>query len=212
MNIDDQKLDELLRDVPVPPNLKSRLREIPTSGSLVDDRDERPTIKTPVQKIFNKQRLVLVAAIAASLLAIVAGSIWFELIVNSNHTLTNAETGGDDPQSVNNEDSSLSSSSQEESLDVFEMRMAMLEQQLHELKMQTLRAELQGLRNQPGRKRDNRYVDPMAIESVIESVAGQMPMYVAGDLKEARSNMVSVISRYPDTRGAQLAQMFLAEN
>ena len=200
--LNDEQLSEMLRQVAVPDNLKQQLKEI--ASDTVERREETPGHRNG----FPSSLWVLAASLAA-----VATVVGITLWVNSpdpDSTLADgpvmvspAPRQGAPPESSSappNPDRSAASrrlADHTDTMDDIESRLelqeiARLEARLNEL--QQAEHRLQSLED---------------VDSVVLAVADQTVMPLGGRPQRAEAAMSQIISRYPDTRGAQMAREFL---
>lgn len=183
MNIDDSKLDKLLRDVEIPVDLKPRLRKIPKEA----------TIETVPRS--RKKTLIAVLAVAASLLILCSVPI---LLNEMNKSRLNPGLSMDKPDTE---------STDEDQASALANQAAEIEQRIHALKMNQLRSRLHALKSE-----QHQLSDPNEVNSIVEVVSGQTPNLLFGDTRTTREKMALIIEEFPGTTGAELAQQFLAEN
>ena len=206
--INDDQIDSLLRDVEVPGNLKDRLRTIPSS---VDQSGE--IILKTTGSTSGWMKPILAFALAATLLAIAAFFAW-PLIMGNDDPIngtdvaktgeTKLEPGGTlvSPEKLEPE---VKSSLVALELEAIVQTQHDIDATLHEMEMLVLREKLARLSNTTSRIS----LAPKEYQSMVFAIADQTILDLGGSDEIVKRDMTYVINRYPNTRGAEIAQEFL---
>lgn len=241
MNIDpyklsDSTLDDLIRDVNVPVELKDELKKLSAShttavpiakepgkdGARSATKSELPKRKTGSARERHGFRAVIALAAALTVLGLgwFAANRWSanpaETAAGSRNELDSSEPTGD-RQLENNLDSEGHESPALENLDSaeltasFESNQDQLEFLLEKLKQQNLSKQRSGsVARTPARYGNSKY-DPVEMDSVILALADQSQLAFGGSIQSVQSDMKNVIDRYAGSAGEEYAKQFLIQ-
>lgn len=196
-NPEDRQLDDLLRQVEVPQDLKAKLHKLPKAISM---NGVRPAPMPSIDS--GKKHWPRLFLLAATLLGVSAFFAWPFLGSSPSET---SKTNKGDGQLVTDKanpilDLQLDLKQVENlqtQIDVALARLeiSQLEQRLQEL--QTTSVESLGQRQHT---------------SIILAMADQTVLDLGGSPTSVHSNMVSVIDNFPGSMGAEIAQQFLDQH
>lgn len=211
----DEQLDELLRDIDVPQDLKSVLKQIPSSDGLDDGKvglkdgasnaEEEPTWTGALLGLILAASLIGVGLFIGSASlpetdkdSPVAKSPTTEVEKNGDEL-----KNGDEPEPKSAVRPTNVGLAQSE-IDAREIRQ--LEAQIHAIKIAQMEAELFEIERTTAVQ-----VDQREVESVIAAVAEQYSVPLGMPEAKAKSRMAQVIEQFPGTRGAEMAQSYLEQ-
>ena len=186
MNDDDKKLDALLADIEVPPDLKDQLRRIPQNDvqrSEVVAKDQSLAKRSH----YNGRRLGLLA-IAAGLTGIAAYFAW--------------------PQPK----ARIADSDQIEILESTQNQMQTRWEQIDELFDQVEIERLTSLVENTRGRQTLALLPDREIQAFVVSMSDQSAVYHGASVESVRADMSRVIAQYPGTHGARIAKQFLSDN
>lgn len=192
----DEQLDAMLRDVQIPADLKSRLKQIPDSLPST----EQQTIRSPART--SSKAPWLSYLLAASLLAAATFATTRFLSKNNRpaapeSVATTAIPGPENDLMI--ADSNSESNAQDQQLQK-------LQAEIQELEIARLESELLRLQSL-----DNARLSQHEVESVIMALAPEHSINLGGKESYVRSELARVQTQYPNTRGAALAGKILQE-
>jgi hypothetical protein len=194
MNLDDRKLEHWLRDVDVPDSLIDQLLVLPDDGATRTSQRVRAVAWTTA-----------ILALAASLAGIVllvrrsGGGERMEIAgrPQSDPTVASDRVIGEPADSANRASRWLA----EWRADLRQVDRALRAERLRELSEQ-----LDSLGSKP-------WFEPLAIEqrtSLVASLSALSALERGADRAWVRNEMLRVIESYPRTRGAEIAERFVA--
>ena len=189
MKLDDQQLDQLLSDVPVPDTLKQQLHKVP---------DLNPTSDLPEQRRrsgWMTAALVSGGLIAASLVVMI--SLYF----NTNSPVTVKPS---DPDPLTPEQKAGVAQKLEE----IEMATLEIQQQLRHLELQRKRQQLEQLR---ASTLPVVALQPRDQTSLILSLSQQAALEWGADSTSVRDELIQVSRDYPNSLGSEKADQILRD-
>lgn len=224
MNPDDQQLDALLRDVPVPADLAARLKRI-SQGTEIPVSPPRPSP-------WKSAGWITGLAIAASLLGIVAWLAWpagqgdeplivaekespdsgAPLVVES--TEPESASPGDLPNppgpepDMRGDDPVLASTPPMTAAQV----AAQIEQLTWDIELHQQRMQLARLRARARNDVPASVLNAAETRSLVAFTAHRSALDWGADPMTIRDDMQSIIESYPETSGAERARQFLASS
>ena len=207
---EDDRLNQLLRDVPIPADLKKELRLIPKgqqAASFVESR------RAESRLVDLRHSRIAWLSIATAMLAMASLLVLVNRQGTNNHHSNTAQNPnqpiGESDKRAGGVDKTLTSVDQGAS------RIDELRFQLLQLRLKVLTERLQS-ENETRVEQDRidltRLVNQDELKSISEAVAGQSALYLNGDVNTVRENMRAVVANYPDSKGSLLAEQFLSNN
>ena len=213
--IDDERLDQLLRDVVVPAELKSSLLRIPELATphLDNAENAETTSLTPLTKSTSQTSSWIALVLAASLL--LAIGLGVSVALNDNSVATVAEVESDPveiPESVVTQDSPSNAvtggvSAESSELALIQAEIDAVSTVLQQMKILRIRGELAALKTQ-----QRGQLSPVEESSMIVALSEQTSIPLGGSVEQVATRMGSVIKRFPGSRGSKIAEDFLASN
>lgn len=191
--ITDQQLDDMLRDVRVPGDLKERLLQIPHAVQ----QDQSLVQLTDVATSDQKQTRWLPYVLAATLL-ILAG------IAATQWPANNQNTPDVTAKQDSNPDNSPNDESPTNELTEYQAKLAAYEAEIQRLELEQANTE-QLLAQSAARS----YLDPNDISSMIMALAPEYSQELGGTKMDIKTEMALVLDEFPQTRGAELAEQML---
>lgn len=198
----DEQLDAMLREVQVPSELKSRLRQIPDSATRHQE-GAMPVERTLPSSPQPFQTPWLSYVLVASLLGVAAFVAAKFLPSNPN----NPDRGQIASTSTNRIEKNRISNMPEPTtakLNEQDRELQMLEAEIQALEIARLESELLQLETLGNQRLSNNEV-----ESMILALAPEYSIPLGGKKADVRSEMARVLKEYPNTRGAVLAAKIL---
>lgn len=215
--LNDEQLDALLGNLEVPADLKDQLRKITSSNSGVI------VLHTKSQQTWINGRML---AIAATLLA-VAGFLSWSWITAPNAVAPSVVKGKTNPEGIgdvkepgkveaekkeedgngkrpSDANSRLANATDSNPADLESRHQDQIDALMQDIELQNLRYRLAKLEST-----SSSYLPPNEYESIVQVVAHRSSLELGGDESRIRNEMLSVISQYPETRGAELAQQYV---
>jgi hypothetical protein len=199
-------LDDLLRDIKVPADLKSKLKAIP---ALVETNTATASVE---QTETRRNHSAFAFLLAASILGIAAFFTWPLLFPNDDPVANKTETNQLDVEIENNDsENTLEDNS---GLDIDNPTLAtnddsvssleLIQETLDELEIKRLEARLEQLNS-----RQQNQLAQNEMTSMILALADQTVVDLGGPKELANESMVKIIDQFPNTQGAVIAQQFL---
>ena len=176
--ITDQQLDDMLRDVQVPVDLKDRLLKIPHTA-----QQNHSVVSLPDAALAELPRNRWLPYVLAATLLIIAGGVATRWLPNNNPSTPDIIA----KQNDNNEPFQDLAAREAENLTIEQSRIEQL--LVH------------------GSARS--YLDPEDIASMIMALAPEYTVELGGSKTDLESEMVLVREKFPQSRGADLAQQIL---
>lgn len=201
----DDQLDELLRDVVIPSDLKSRLKQI-SSETELDGADAGPTIAR-LESNNKSNTSWMVFVLAASLIGIglfVAYQFWASV---EDGGVQNQKIANIDVPIIEKTNESTESIEFENSLAKFLEQQGELEATIHAIEVAQMKAQLAQLEQSAAIQLDQREV-----ESMIAAMSEEYSIPLGVPEKQVESKMALVVERYPGTRGAEIAHEYLKQD
>lgn len=219
----NEQLDELLRDVQVPRDLKTRLMQIPDQISSRDFTDKTQvsiavTPPTNTQSSADQSSwwsFVVVAGILG--VAAIVATQWLNNSASESRQRDSIATSDsqrdlDESNQVPIEpDETYESESQlvtQDGLEQFQRQeeLLILEEQLAQLEIAQLERKLSQIE-----QANKHHLDPTEVEAMIAAMAPEFSIELGGSESDVRSAMAQVIKQYPGTQGASRAEQFLKQ-
>ena len=197
----DEQLDAMLRDVQIPADLKSRLKQIPDSLPST----EQQTIRSPART--SSKAPWFSYLLAASLLAAATFATTRFLSKNNRPAAPEsvATTAIPGPENdLISKDLMIADSNSESNAQ--DQQLQKLQAEIQELEIARLESELLRLQSL-----DNARLSQHEVESVIMALAPEHSINLGGKESYVRSELARVQTQYPNTRGAALAGKILQE-
>lgn len=207
--ISDEQLDAMLRDVEIPADLKERLGQIPVGV----DEFSNETSRSQKKDDFKSPPTWLALAIAASLMGIVLFFVTQKIDNSNNPGLVNNPK----PAQTTNENSEKLADNLANSI---QQELSAEEQELAELRAQielqdALLARLKNERLKDQIVELNRSVESelqtREVESMIAALSSQSLIDFGGPKAQVMNSMAQVIQKYPNSRGATIAENYLKQ-
>ena len=197
MNIDDEQLDEMLRDVKVPEALRQQLREIPSSHKV----ELKDSYKTSTGFGW-----VPMLAIVASLLLLMSLAIsWFG-------DAGNGPGNGDSIAIAANSEVN----SRENSVDVLsdvDFELQLLKTNLQSIDLALTRQKTKRMRRRLAQLKKSRLTVLGSTEqqSIALSMSCQAAIELGASLDTVRDELEEIQIQYPDSQGSSIAKRLLEE-
>lgn len=201
----DEQLDQLLRDVAIPQNLKSRLSQI----SIQHERENSAvgswyTTPEPKEKPMTSW---MALALAASLIGVglfVAFQFWPESGNGGPEVVKIADEG--QPQ-VDSDVPSAETDQHKIRLAEFLKGQEQLDAALHAMEVAQMESQLANLEQSAPAD-----LEQHEVESMIAAMSEEYSIPLGMPEGQVELRMAQVIERYPGTRGAQIAHEFLNQD
>ena len=200
----DEQLEQLLRNVVIPPDLKSRLKQIPIQPEPASSLVNLAT--TPQATKEESETPWMAFVLAASLIGLglfIAYQFWPEsdlgrvpVVEIASHNQPKVESDSPMPESKEFENG----------LAEFLKGQEQLEASLHALEVAQMEARLAKLEQSAAVRLDQREV-----ESMIAAMSEEYSIPLGMPEQQVKAKMAQVIERFPGTRGAEIALKFLKQ-
>ena len=200
----DEQLDAMLRNVQVPSELKSRLKQIPKSVTLREEGVVPLASKLPTSPPL-PQTSWLSYALVAGLLGVAAFAAAKFLPSAPNNVKPGQVASTNSNHVEGNPNSNLLEPTPAQ-LSALDGELQILEAEIQTLESARLESELLQLET-----RSNQRLSDNEVESMILALAPQYSIPLGGKEADVRSEMARVIRDYPNTRGAVLAVQILKQ-
>lgn len=187
----DEQLDAMLRDVQVPADLKSRLKQIPELASPSEEvaAPLQQTSPAPTSLPQTSTKTPWLSYVLAASLIGIAGFVAAHLLLKGTNTTVDPIAAQFDPQ-----------------FETQEQELQMLEAEIQELEIARLESELLQLESLESNR-----LSETEVESMILALAPEFTIPLGGNEADVRSEMARVIKEYPNTRGAVMAEKILSQ-
>lgn len=189
----DDQLDDLLRQVEVPGDLKAKLHKLPNKEKVNGVRPSSMPPTGPRTKLWPS--LILLAATLVGVSAFIA---WPYLGGDQPADRTAGKT---DPDSIND---GVHNPELQLDLRVVDELQKQVEASLAKFEIARLERQLKNLRSAPAN-----LLEQEQYTSMILAMADQTVLDLGGSNESVHANMVNVIDSFPNSKGAEIAQQFL---
>ncbi len=209
MTLDDQKLDQLLRDVDVPAELKPWLLSIgqtePGKELLVKDRQAPIPSSQWVGARLKWIRPAIISAVAVA--ATIGGLILFVSIQNTKQQLAQTQAGESQVQPGDSQAVAASERAPQICREI-KSQAAFVSRTVQQLEIDQLRRRLAAIRS----RQSSNPLEPREQRSMIASLTAQAGLDWGAKPEAVKSEMLHIVQQYPDSIGANMATAFLEAN
>ena len=176
----DQQLDDILRDVQVPADLKDRLLKIPHTA-----QQDHTLINLPDAAPSELPRTRWLPYVLVATLLIIAGVVTTQWLLNNDPNTPDTIAKPNDNNEPSNHD------------------LTAREVQAHQLAIE------QSINEQLVHSSARSYLNPEDVSSMIMALAPEYTVELGGSKTDLESEMALVQEKFPQSRGADLAQQIL---